>query len=110
MEISSINIRITPMSSERWVCAKEVSTFVRKGGAKNPPLDMDMLGSLRETFTFQFWPREWISRELFIKTLLANFFNALILWFEAEAEFRPSVDEYQNEILLVGISSVPDMA
>ena len=61
---------------------------------------MDMLGIPMGTCTFQFWPREWTARELFVKTLLADFFNSLILGFEVEADFQTSIDEYTNEVSL----------
>ena len=51
-------------------------------------------------FTFQFWPRGWISRELFIETPLADISKSSILGFEVESEFQSFVCECPNKVLL----------
>ena len=49
---------------------------------------MDRLCILWGAFTFQFWAREWAHQELFVKTLLAYFFNSPTFGFEADADFQ----------------------
>ena len=68
---------------------------------------MDRIGILRASFTFQFWSREWLSQELFIKTLLADFSKSSVLGFDQESEFQPFVDGCPNKVLLSDFPQCP---
>ena len=68
---------------------------------------MEMSGVLRGTFTFQFLPGEWLSRELFVKTLLADFFKSSALGFEVEAEFQSFAGACPNKVFLIEFPQCP---
>jgi len=59
------------------------------------------------SFTFQFWSREWLSQELFIKTLLADFFKSSALGFEGESEFQAFADGYPNDVSIFEFPQCP---
>ena len=53
-----------------------------------------------QSYTFQFWSREWLSQELFIKTLLAEFSKSLVLGYNGESDFQTFVDGCPNKVSL----------
>ena len=48
-----------------------------------------------------------MSRELFVKTLLSDFFNSLILWLEVGADFQTFIGEYPNKVSLEAFPHCP---
>ena len=54
---------------------------------------MDRVQHLRGTPTFQLWWHYWQGQDLFAKTLLADFFNPLILGRETEGDFQLFADD-----------------
>ena len=68
---------------------------------------MERLGTLSESYTLQFWSRGWLSQELFVKTLLADFPKSLVLGFDGESEFQTFVDGCPNKVSLSGFHQCP---
>ena len=60
-----------------------------------------------QSYTFQFWSREWLSQELFIKTILADFHKSLVLGFDGESEFQTFADGCPNKVSLSEFPQCP---
>ena len=76
---------------------------------RNALIRMEMIGEIRETFTFQYWYREWESLELTAQTILADFPNSLAIGWEDEADLQTFADQRPNKVFLGEFPRAPYM-